>query len=123
MVAHVLGWYLKAIIFRNYGLLWTISIAFEVMEVLKIYSKKHVSKTPKKQLYPLEFPENLPPNSPFFSCFFASFCPISRSVGGTALFSIFSFAMPLVSTIKYKGVHTGIELNKVKFSPKFPIYG
>lgn len=33
VIAHVLGWYAKAITLRSMGLIWTLSIGFELMEV------------------------------------------------------------------------------------------
>lgn len=33
VIAHVLGWYCKAITLRSTGLIWTLSIGFELMEV------------------------------------------------------------------------------------------
>ncbi len=33
VIAHTLGWWGKALIMRNYPMLWTLSIGFELMEL------------------------------------------------------------------------------------------
>lgn len=33
VIAHTLGWWCKALILRDYGMLWVVSIAFELMEL------------------------------------------------------------------------------------------
>ena len=33
VIAHTLGWWAKALIMRNYWMLWTVSIGFELMEL------------------------------------------------------------------------------------------
>ncbi len=38
VIAHVLGWWGKAIMVRNLPLLWVLSIGFEVMEVGHLYA-------------------------------------------------------------------------------------
>jgi hypothetical protein len=38
VIAHILGWWGKAIMVRNLPLLWVLSIGFEVMEVGHLYA-------------------------------------------------------------------------------------